>query len=457
MPLKLDYANLNPLIRDHEITQLEPLLQTSLEILKNKTGQGSDFLGWVDLPEQITPEELGDIQSTAEEIRAKCDVFISVGIGGSYLGGRAVSEALFGSAGPHQTGQKPLTLYAGHQLSSRQAKRLMEFIKDKDVCINVISKSGTTTEPGIAFRLLKNWMEKKYGDAAAKRIFATTDKERGALKKLATQKGYKTFIIPDDVGGRFSVLTPVGLLPLAVSGVDIEAFVKGFKNGRERFLLQSDFQNNPAMYYAGARHLLNTKGKVIEILADFEPDLHSIAEWWKQLYGESEGKDGRGIFPAAIDLTTDLHSMGQYIQDGERNLFETFLMVKDNSVIVNIPEDEQNLDGLNYLSALGLGEINFRAYQGTALAHRDGGVPNMTIWIDEISAESLGELLYFFEIGVALSGYLSAVNPFDQPGVEAYKKNMFALLEKPGFEEETEKIIRNIEAIPPLFIPGKDS
>ena len=435
MSIKLNYSNLFPFLSRQELEPFFARARQAQKTLLGKDGPGVDFLGWVDLPVEITEEQILRLESSAKEIRSKCDAFITIGIGGSYLGGRAVSEALLGAGPVAENPGCPAAYYAGHNISAVQMNRLLSRIENRDVCLNVISKSGTTTEPGIAFRILRGWMEKKYGQEASSRIIATTDRAKGALHNLAKKKGYETFIIPDDVGGRFSVLTPVGLLPLAVSGIDIRSFIEGFKSSRKRHLKNDDPLSNPALFYAAARNALYEKGKTIEVLSNFESDLHGIAEWWKQLFGESEGKEEKGIFPAAVDFPTDLHSMGQYLQNGKRDLFETFLMVGEKTEEYAVPEDPEDSDGLNFLAGLDFAEVNLRAYNGTKIAHYDGGVPNMTIWLNRIDAESIGELLYFFELAVAFSGYMLGVNPFDQPGVEDYKKNMFALLGKPGFEE----------------------
>jgi glucose-6-phosphate isomerase len=378
---------------------------------------------------------LQDIQQTAADLRSKSDVIVSIGIGGSYLGAKAVIEAIYGPFREHKA-DGPLMVFAGQNMSSWYMKDLLELLNGRDFSVIVISKSGTTTEPGLAFRILKNALEARYGKESAQgRIVAITDKAKGALKQLATDEGYKTYVIPDDVGGRFSVLTPVGLLPIACAGIDVKEFARGFRDMATQLQQEKDVTKNPALAYAALRTLLYRQGKAIEILVNFEPALHYVSEWWKQLYGESEGKDGKGLFPASVDFSTDLHSMGQLIQDGVRNLFETFLIIKKNPFTVTIPHDDGNLDGLNYLEGKDLDDVNFTAYQGTTLAHRDGNAPSMTVELPELNAYYLAQLLYFFEIGVAVSGYMLGVNPFNQPGVEAYKKNMFALLGKPGFED----------------------
>jgi glucose-6-phosphate isomerase len=434
MAIHLDITNLLPFIREAEYTQFSPLVKTAHQILTDRRGAGNDFLGWLDYADTIDPI-LSDIEATAMELQSQCDVCIVIGIGGSYLGAKAVLDAMLGREVPERKPGTPEILFAGHHMSARQTIRLLNYVADRDICVNVISKSGTTTEPGIAFRLVLDHMIKRYGEAAYSRIVATTDASKGALRQLANQKGLKTFVIPDDIGGRFSVVTPVGLLPMAVAGLDVKAFVDGFRRGMHTYGHNANPHKNPALFYPMARHLLLQKGKTIEILANFEPDLHNIGEWWKQLYGESEGKDGKGIFPAAANFSTDLHSLGQFIQDGSRNLFETFLMVKKTGKALAIPGNSDNLDKLNYLTAMHLAEINEKAWKGTAEAHTDGGVPNMTIWLDALDEAHLAELMYFFATGIAVSGYLFGANPFDQPGVEAYKQNMFRQLGKPGFEK----------------------
>ena len=441
----VDYTNLGDELHEEALRGLQSELNQAFRATLQKTGAGSDFLGWVDLPQQIEESFLQDVQQCAEGLRAKSDIIVSVGIGGSYLGAKAVIEALQGPFGGHAEGDVPV-LFAGQNISSWYMKDLLSMLEGNDFSVVVISKSGTTTEPGLAFRILKDTLEKKYGkNGAQERIVAITDKARGALKQLADDEGYKSYVIPDDVGGRFSVLTPVGLLPIACAGIDIQDFVKGFADMATALRGEEDLMKNPALAYAAMRTLLYRQGKKIEMLVNFEPALHYISEWWKQLFGESEGKDGKGLFPASVDFTTDLHSMGQLIQDGERNLFESFLIIKKNPYEVLVPHDDNNLDGLNYLEGKNLDEINFSAYQGTVLAHRDGGAPSMTIELPELTPYYLGQLLYFYEIAVAVSGYMLKVNPFDQPGVEAYKKNMFALLGKTGFEKENAAITKRIQ------------
>ncbi len=413
-----------------------------LATLYNGTGAGNDFLGWLTLPASITEAELADIENTAKVLRDKCEVVVAIGIGGSYLGTKAVLEALNNSFDWLQKDRKnPVILYAGQNIGEDYLYELSEILKYKQFGIINISKSGTTTEPALAFRLLKKQLEEAVGKEEAKhRIVAITDAKKGALRTLADQEGYKTFVIPDNVGGRFSVLTPVGLLPIAVAGVNIRELVDGAAAMQKATSTDFPFSENIASIYAAIRNELYNSGKKIEILANFHPKLHYIGEWWKQLYGESEGKDGKGIFPASVDLTTDLHSMGQWIQDGERSIFETVISVEKPDRTVLIPSDEADLDGLNFLAGKRVDEVNKMAELGTQLAHVDGGVPNIKITLPEVNAYYIGQLFYFFEIACGISGYMLGVNPFDQPGVEAYKKNMFALLDKPGFEKESEAI-----------------
>jgi len=410
----------------------------------DKTGMGNDFLGWVDLPSNMSEEMLDSIEKTAATIRKKADIFVVIGIGGSYLGARAVIEALnhnFANLAPDTN--NPVILYAGQNIDEDYMVDLLEILDRKDYALTIISKSGTTTEPAIAFRILKNHLEEKYGKAEARnRIIAITDSEKGALKKLATDEEYQTYVVPDDVGGRYSVLTPVGLLPIAVAGFSIRKMIAGAKAMEIMNKASAGLKKNPIALYAATRNALNKSGKEIEILVNYLPKLFYFTEWWKQLYGESEGKEGKGIFPAGVGFTTDLHSMGQYIQDGRRILFETVLSVKNPDHTLKIPTDNQNMDGLNYIAGKRIHEVNQMAELGTALAHVDGHVPNIGLSIQEIDEYTMGELIYFFEMGCALSGYTLGVNPFDQPGVEAYKNNMFALLGKPGFEEETQKMKR---------------
>lgn len=409
--------------------------------LHKKSGRGSDYTGWVNLPFEISNEFLTEVEDTAKTIRAKnIDIYVVIGIGGSYLGAKAVVDALSNNFA-HLKGDKPSILFAGQNISEDYMAELRDLLKDKEWATCVISKSGTTTEPALAFRILKQDLEEKYGKAEAQsRICAVTDASKGALKTLANEENYKTFVIPDDVGGRYSVLTPVGLIPIAVAGFNIRALVNGAKEMASATNTSVPFEKNIACQYAAARHALYTEGKKIEILVNYQPKLHYIAEWWKQLYGESEGKDGKGLFPASVDFSSDLHSMGQYIQEGERLLFETVISVENPDNKVLIPEDKDNLDKLNFLVGKNIDYVNKMAELGTQIAHVDGDVPNIKVEIERLDEYSLGQLIYFFEKACGISGYLINVNPFDQPGVEAYKKNMFALLEKPGFENETKML-----------------
>lgn len=418
------------------------IASNALSDLLNGKGKGNDFLGWVNLPNDIDNNLLDSIEESARVLRNNCDIVVVIGIGGSYLGAKAVIEALNNSFDLLQKDRKnPIVLFAGQNIGEDYLFELQEILKDKKFGIISISKSGTTTEPAIAFRLLKTQLENQAGKEVAKKlIICITDKEKGALRILADKEGFTTYVIPDNVGGRFSVLTPVGLLPIAVAGYDIRALVNGAIDMKNKAIVPST--DNIAIQYAIIRNELYKTGKKIELLVNFNPKLHYIAEWWKQLYGESEGKDGKGIFPAAVDFTTDLHSMGQYIQDGERHLFETVITVEKSTHSLLIPHDKDNLDGLNFLAGKNIDNVNKMAELGTCIAHVDGGVPNLKIVLPELSEYYLGQLLYFFEIACGISGYILGVNPFNQPGVEAYKKNMFALLDKPGYEEES-KLIKN--------------
>jgi len=437
--LRYDYSYALNGIAESDFEISVGTIREAYSVLEGRIGAGSEFLGWLDLPEtsrNIVPQ----ILETASSIRESSDVLIIVGIGGSYLGARAVIDACTGFL---QQG-KPEIIYAGHHISGGYLTDLLKYIEGKRVAINVISKSGTTTEPALAFRVLKQWMERTYGRGlAAKRIVATTDLHRGALKKLADLEGYQQFIIPDDVGGRFSVMTPVGLLPIAAAGISIDDFVSGAHTMKDRCLTPS-IETNPAFAYAAVRNALLRNGKYIEVLASFEPELQYVTEWWKQLFGESEGKEGRGIFPAAVVNTTDLHSMGQYLQDGARFLFETFLTVENDREELLIPDDMEDCDGLNYLTGKSFSYVNRKAYEATALAHSQGGMPNSTVTIPALTPHAIGELIYFFEIAVAFGGYALGINPFDQPGVENYKRNMFALLNKPGFEKEHNTLLQKL-------------
>ena len=443
----LDYSKAGCFIADHEIESMKTLAQAAKETLVSKSGAGNDFLGWVDLPVDYDKEEFDRIKVAAKRIQEDSEVLLVIGIGGSYLGARAAIEFLrhsFYNNVSKETRKTPEIYYVGNSISSRYIKGLIDVVGDRDFSVNIISKSGTTTEPAIAFRVFKEILEKKYGkEAAAKRIYATTDKARGALKTVADEEGYETFVVPDDVGGRFSVLTAVGLLPIAVSGADIDKLMEGAAAGRE-LALNAPFEENDAVKYAAVPNILLRKGKSVEVLANYEPSLHYVNEWWKQLYGESEGKDQKGIFPAAVDLTTDLHSMGQFIQDGARIMFETVLNVEESSDQIIINEEAVDLDGLNYLAGKDVDFVNKSAMNGTILAHTDGQVPNLRVDIPQQNEYYLGQLFYFFEFACGVSGYLLGVNPFNQPGVESYKSNMFALLGKPGYESEREKLLKRL-------------
>jgi glucose-6-phosphate isomerase len=442
MNLKIDISKAFGFVTKDAVYGLADATAAAALALEKKTGTGNDFLGWVNLPSSITDKELADIEATAAKIRPQVDAVVVIGIGGSYLGTRAVAEALSHSfLHLKKDRSKPVILYAGHNIGEDYLNELIGILDGLRYSIVVISKSGTTTEPAIAFRLLKGHLEKKVGKAAARDlIVAITDAKKGALRTTATQEGYATYVIPDDVGGRYSVLTPVGLVPLAIAGFDIRSLVKGGVDMEKTCASTTPFPENPAALYAATRHLLYSKGKKVEILANFENKLHFLAEWWKQLYGESEGKEGKGTFPAAVDFSADLHSMGQYVQEGERFLLETVVSIAKPDTMLTIPAEQTDLDGLNYLAGKRIDEVNKMAELGTMLAHVDGGVPNIRIEIPSLNEYNLGQLMYFFEKACGISGYLLGVNPFDQPGVEAYKKNMFALLGKPGFEEETVKI-----------------
>ncbi|MBO5249635.1 MAG: glucose-6-phosphate isomerase [Muribaculaceae bacterium] len=436
--ISINYKDVLQTISQDEINGLNTSATKALETLYNGSGEGNDFLGWLDLPTRTTEDLINDIQLTAENLRSQCDVIVAIGIGGSYLGAKAVIEALSDSFAA-QRGTTPQVLFAGQNIGEDYLYELQDYLADKKFGIIVISKSGTTTEPAIAFRLLKAQLEQQVGKAeAAKRIVAITDAKRGALRQLATEEGYKTFVIDDNVGGRFSVLSPVGLLPIAAAGFDIKALLEGARQMQEATATPSD--DNIALTYAKTRNALYRNGKKIEILVNYNPKLHFLAEWWKQLYGESEGKDHKGIFPASVDNSTDLHSMGQWIQDGERTIFETVISVEAQQQSVIIPADDANLDGLNYIANRRVDEVNKMAELGTRIAHVDGGVPNLRITIPELKEIYLGQLIYFFEIACGISGYILEVNPFNQPGVEDYKRNMFALLEKPGYEQQTKEI-----------------
>ena len=442
-----DYSKAASFIGENEVESMKKLALDAKEVLVKRTGAGNDFLGWIDLPVNYDKEEFARIKQAAAKIQSDSEVLVVIGIGGSYLGARAAIEFLrhsFYNIVDKSVRKTPEIYFVGNSISSTYMSHLMDVIGDRDFSVNVISKSGTTTEPAIAFRVFKEMAEKKYGkEGAAKRIYATTDKARGSLKNLANEEGYESFVVPDDVGGRFSVLTAVGLLPIAVSGADIDKLMEGAAEGR-KMALEAPFEENDAVKYAALRNILLRKGKVIEILANYEPSAHYVSEWWKQLYGESEGKDQKGIFPASVDLTTDLHSMGQFIQDGSRTMFETVLNIETSREEIIIGEEAVDLDGLNYLAGKNVDFVNKSAMNGTILAHTDGHVPNFMVNVPEANEFYLGELFYFFEFACGVSGYLLGVNPFNQPGVESYKKNMFALLGKPGYEAQREELLKRL-------------
>lgn len=442
-----DYSKAASFVQEQEVESMKKLAWDAKELLVSKTGAGNDFLGWIDLPVDYDKEEFDRIKKATAKIQSDSEVLLVIGIGGSYLGARAAIEFLrhsFYNTVSKEIRKTPEIYFVGNSISSTYIKHLMDVIGDRDFSINMISKSGTTTEPAIAFRVFKEMMEKKYGKSeAAKRIYATTDKARGSLKNLATEEGYESFVVPDDVGGRFSVLTAVGLLPIAVSGADIDKLMEGAQAGRKA-ALEASFEENDALKYAALRNILLRKGKCIEILANYEPSVHYVSEWWKQLYGESEGKDQKGIFPASVDLTTDLHSMGQFIQDGSRNMFETVINIEASREEIILKEEAVDLDGLNYLAGKSVDFVNKSAMNGTILAHTDGQVPNLMVTVPEVNEYYLGQLFYFFEFACGVSGYLLGVNPFNQPGVESYKKNMFALLGKPGYEAQREELLKRL-------------
>lgn len=450
MEIKLEEKYLKQFISKHELEYIKPFVELANQKLEAGESQGKDFLGWLDLPIDYDREEFDRIKEAALKIKNDSDVLIVIGIGGSYLGAKAAIEFLkspFNNQLSKEDRKCPEIYFVGTNMSATYLKQVIKVIENKDFSINVISKSGTTTEPAIAFRIFKDLLEKKYGkEEASKRIYATTDKEKGALKKLATNEKYETFIVPDNVGGRFSVLTAVGLLPIAAAGINIDDLMEGARKARLHFL-ENTFDNNEAMKYAAIRNILYRKGKDMEIFVNYEPSLHYLSEWLKQLFAESEGKDNKGIYPTSADFSTDLHSIGQAIQDGKRNIFETVINVLNFDEDIEIKEDKDDLDGLNFLSGKTLNYINSKAMEGVILAHIDGGVPNILINIRKNDAKTLGYLFYFFEKTVGISGYLNGVNPFDQPGVEAYKKNMFALLNKPGYEKENKELLERIKNI----------
>ena len=442
-----DYSRAAGFVSAEEMENMKATTLCARDVLMDKSGAGNDFLGWIDLPVDYDKEEFERIKKAAAKIQNDSDVLLVVGIGGSYLGARAAIEFLshsFYNVLPKGKRKTPEIYFLGNSISSKYIHDLQDVLEGKDFSVNIISKSGTTTEPAIAFRVFKEMLIQKYGrEEANKRIYATTDKARGALKNLATEEGYESFVVPDDVGGRFSVLTAVGLLPIAVSGADIDKLMEGAASGREK-ALNNTFEDNDAVKYAAIRNILLRKGKSIEITANYEPSLHYFGEWWKQLYGESEGKDQKGIFPAAVDLTTDLHSMGQFIQDGSRLMFETVVNIEKTDADIVIQEEADDLDGLNYLAGKDMDFVNKSAMNGTILAHTDGNVPNLMVNVPEQNEFYLGELFYMYEFACGVSGYILGVNPFNQPGVESYKKNMFALLGKPGYEDMTAELQKRL-------------
>ncbi len=437
MTLKINDAYVKNFIDDDALKAIQPEITAAQKTLLEGSGEGSDFLGWVDLPNNYDKEEFARIKVAAEKIKKSCDVFIVIGIGGSYLGSRAVIEFIKSPLYNNIKKDTPDVYFAGCNISAQSFNEIMQICEGKDVCINVISKSGTTTEPAVAFRLFRAMLEKKYGvEGARERIFVTTDKARGTLKAFSTEAGYETFVVPDDVGGRYSVLTAVGLLPIAVAGIDIDELMHGAADAAAEYKATSDIEKSACAKYAAIRNILYRQGKLIEIMVSYEPCAAMLNEWWKQLYGESEGKDNKGLYPSSVIFSTDLHSLGQFIQDGTRTVFETVLSIGDMGEKLAVPEDSANVDGLNFLAGVDLNEVNKTAMKGTVLAHIDGGVPNVILEIKDRSAYTVGHLIYFFEFACGVSGYTLGVNPFNQPGVEAYKKNMFALLGKPGYEDQ---------------------
>lgn len=442
-----DYSKVLSFVTEQEIKNFKDTTLNARNTLVNKTGIGNDYLGWLDLPVDYDKEEFSRIKEAAKKISKDSDILLVVGIGGSYLGARAAIEFLshsFYNNLSKEDRKAPQIFFCGNSISTKYIADLKDLLKGKDFSVNIISKSGTTTEPAIAFRVFKEMLIEKYGkEEANKRIYATTDKARGVLKNLANEEGYESFVVPDDVGGRYSVLTAVGLLPIAVAGIDIDELMKGAARARE-IVLNTEYEKNPSLLYAAIRNILNRKGKDVEIVANYEPSLHYVSEWWKQLFGESEGKDYRGIYPASVDLTTDLHSMGQFIQDGKRIMFETVLSVEESPVEILLNKEDVDTDGMNYLAGKSIDFVNKSAMNGTILAHTDGMVPNLLVRIPDVSPYSLGQLFYFFEFACGVSGYISGINPFDQPGVESYKSNMFALLGKPGYEKEREQLLKRL-------------
>ena len=435
MAIKLNDKYVSSFIGAHEYQNVQEQVNTAAKTLREKSGAGNAFLGWVDLPDSYDKEEFARIKVAAKKIQKSCDVLVVIGIGGSYLGARAVIEFLKSPLYNNLKKNTPDIYFAGNSISAGALNEILALCEGRDVCVNVISKSGTTTEPAVAFRVFRTLLEEKYGkDGARERIFVTTDRAKGTLKQFSTDAGYETFVVPDDVGGRFSVLTAVGLLPIAVAGIDIDELMQGAASASHTYV-DADITKNDCYRYAAIRNILYRKGKNVEVMASYEPFSAMFSEWWKQLFGESEGKDQKGIFPASVVFSTDLHSLGQFIQDGTRSMFETVIDIADTGDAFSIPNDPANIDGLNFLSGMDLNEVKRKAMQGTILAHVDGGVPNLVIELDKRNAFTLGEMIYFFELACAISGYMLGVNPFDQPGVESYKKNMFALLGKPGYEE----------------------
>ena len=444
MPLKLNDKYVKNYIGEHELSNIAPQVASAHELLHSGKGPGNDFIGWLDLPTNYDKEEFARIKAAAERIKSNTDIFIVIGIGGSYLGARAVIEFVKSPVYNSLKKDTPDIYFSGNSISPNELNNLLKICEGRDVSINVISKSGTTTEPAVAFRVFRDYLEKKYGkEEAAKRIYVTTDKAKGTLKGLSDKEGYETFVVPDDVGGRYSVLTAVGLLPIAVSGADIDALMNGARDAQNN-LADPSIDNNDCYKYAAIRNILYRKGMGVELLVSYEPCFTMMCEWWKQLYGESEGKDNRGLFPASVIFSTDLHSMGQYIQQGRRFLFETVVSFEKPYSDIVIKEDPENVDGLNFLAGKNMSFVNKKAFEGTVLAHNDGGVPNVIISVPEMNEYELGYLIYFFEKACAISGYMLGVNPFDQPGVESYKKNMFALLGKPGYESQRDELEKRL-------------
>ena len=446
MAIKLNDKYVSSFIGTEEYANIQAEVSAAAKTLREKSGAGNAFLGWVDLPDNYDKEEFARIKVAAEKIQKSCDVLIVIGIGGSYLGARAVIEFLKSPLYNNLKKDTPDIYFAGNSISAGALNEVLALCEGRDVCVNVISKSGTTTEPAVAFRVFRTLLEEKYGkEGARERIFVTTDRARGTLKQFSTDAGYETFVVPDDVGGRFSVLTAVGLLPIAVAGIDIDELMQGAASASHTYM-DADIIKNDCYRYAAIRNILYRSGKTVEVMASYEPFSAMFSEWWKQLFGESEGKDQKGIFPASVVFSTDLHSLGQFIQDGTRSMFETVIDIADTGDAFAIPNDPANIDGLNFLSGMDLNDVKRKAMQGTILAHVDGGVPNLVIELDKRNAFTLGELIYFFELACAVSGYMLGVNPFDQPGVESYKKNMFALLGKPGYEEMKKALEDRLQA-----------